>query len=875
MVGQRIETPLPEDAVRAEPVVGQAHRLGHEPAAADAALLVVLEQAGALQDGEVLGHRGQRDVERLSQLGHRCLAFSEAHDDRPGRREATVLPDGHNHHHHVRGSLIAVAGAALRPLSAGVNWLRAHDPDYGALRRAARAALLMPVMFALGDKVIGNPTIGTFAAFGSFAMLLLVDFTGSIKDRLFAQAGLGVTCALLICLGTLASQTTWLAAVAMAVVGFAVLFAGVVSSVLAGATTSLLLAFILPVSLPGPASSIPDRVAGWGLAAAASLVAISVLWPSPARNPVRTAVIDACRALADRLRAGVIYVTSHGEAGAERAHRAAVARADEAVHKMQSVFFATPYRPTGLTTDARAVIRLVDELRWLSGIVLRSMPAHRPPRVAPEVSSVKVAAADVLASAADLLETPRATGGRLSAAMARMRAALADLEHATISRLPVPMSAPGNGQQRAQQVVSSLDPSFRAQELSFVVAQIATNTDFAAAAARRGWIARLLGRQPEGFEGPLASVQQRAGAHLERHSTWLQNSLRGAVALGLAVLVADLTGVQHGFWVVLGTLSVLRSNALSTGQNLLRALAGTAVGFLVGGVLVYLIGTNTTVLWCLLPVAILLAGLAPATVSFTAGQAAFTLTLLILFNILAPAGWKIGLVRAEDVALGGAVSLGVGLLFWPRGAADALGRALAGAYVDSARYLAEAVSYGVGRCDGSAVAPPAPRELALQAAAAARRLDDTFRGYLSERGSKPVPLADVTGLMTGVAGVRLAADAVLDLWDGDGADGGDGADRSAARRELLSAAGNVTGWYEHFAASLIGEEDVPDPLAPDQVADGRLLDAVAQDLHASAGRAAATGVRVIWTGDHLDATRRLQELLVEPARTAVVNSSSS
>ena len=64
----------------------------------------------------------------------------------------------------------------------------------------------------------------------------------------------------------------------------------------------------------------------------------------------------------------------------------------------------------------------------------------------------------------------------------------------------------------------------------------------------------------------------------------------------------------------------------------------------------------------------LLAGLAPATISFAAGQAAFTLTLLILFNILAPAGCKIGLVRVEDIALGCVSSLAVGLLFWPRGA---------------------------------------------------------------------------------------------------------------------------------------------------------------------------------------------------------------
>ena len=38
----------------------------------------------------------------------------------------------------------------------------------------------MPALFALGEEVIGNPAVATFAAFGSFAMLLLVDFGGPI-----------------------------------------------------------------------------------------------------------------------------------------------------------------------------------------------------------------------------------------------------------------------------------------------------------------------------------------------------------------------------------------------------------------------------------------------------------------------------------------------------------------------------------------------------------------------------------------------------------------------------------------------------------------------------------------------------------------------
>jgi uncharacterized membrane protein YccC len=80
-----------------------------------------------------------------------------------------------------------------------------------------------------------------------------------------------------------------------------------------------------------------------------------------------------------------------------------------------------------------------------------------------------------------------------------------------------------------------------------------------------------------------------------------------------------------------------------------------------------------------LALAILLASYAPRAISFAAGQAGFTVFLLVVFNLIQPAGWEVGLVRIEDVAVGFGVSLGVGLLFWPRGAQaarDALNRRL-------------------------------------------------------------------------------------------------------------------------------------------------------------------------------------------------------
>jgi hypothetical protein len=127
----------------------------------------------------------------------------------------------------------------------------------------------------------------------------------------------------------------------------------------------------------------------------------------------------------------------------------------------------------------------------------------------------------------------------------------------------------------------------------------------------------------------------------------------------------------------------------------------------------------------------------------------------------------------------------------------------------------------------------------------------------------------VTSLVTGVAGLRLAADAVLDLWQRD--DGQPGGDRAAARQELLTASELIRGWYDDLAAGLIGRRDVPEPLAHDKLADGRLVDAVRRDLRGQDGQATATAVRMIWTGDHLDSARRLQATLIEPARAAAGN----
>ena len=126
------------------------------------------------------------------------------------------------------------------------------DPGLASLRSAARAAIVIPAVVALADKVIEDPQTTLFAAFGSFAMLVLVDFTGPPRSRFVAYLALAGAGAVNVVLGTLCSQNAWLAAGAMAVIGFAILFSGAINGYFAAAGTAALLTFILPVTIAAP-----------------------------------------------------------------------------------------------------------------------------------------------------------------------------------------------------------------------------------------------------------------------------------------------------------------------------------------------------------------------------------------------------------------------------------------------------------------------------------------------------------------------------------------------------------------------------------------------------------------------------------------------
>jgi uncharacterized membrane protein YccC len=303
--------------------------------------------------------------------------------------------------------------------------------------------------------------------------------------------------------------------------------------------------------------------------------------------------------------------------------------------------------------------------------------------------------------------------------------------------------------------------------------------------------------------------------------------------------------VQHGFWVVLGTLSVLRSNAVATGSTVLRALLGTAAGFVVGAALLLAIGTNPTALWVTLPIAVLVASYTPGTAPFAVGQAAFTVTVLVLFNLLAPAGWKVGLLRVEDVALGCAVSLVIGALFWPRGAAAVVGDDLADAFRHGAAYLTQAVSWVLGPRGQ-------PPDTAVAAVTAGIRLDEAIRGYLAEQGAKRVTKGDLWSLVMATTRLRLTAHSLASLpgsrpQAGPAGPAAGDSHPSQAHDTLRRLTAELAGFYERVAVQVgpPGRGTARPPTAP------AIDDPDWQRRLASTGPAAHSGPHALWVRDHL------------------------
>jgi uncharacterized membrane protein YccC len=660
-----------------------------------------------------------------------------------------------------------------------------------AMMRALRAVLVVPSVFALTYEGFGNLQMALFAAFGGFASLIVASFGGTKRDKIVAHLGLAVTGSIALIIGTAVSGIEWLAVLVTIPVAFGIFFAGVAGPNTASGVNGALFGYLLPVATPGTVSMIPDRLAGWWLASVMATVAVLLLSPASPGDRLRAAAAASARELAAHLEASVSGTSTAADREAFQ----------QARNELINAFASTPYRPTGLATADQGLASVVQLLEWCTTLIADATDGHLSLDRAPACDRELFAAvAAVLGQTGDLLASQDGTTALPDVGEIERRGEVSVACHQELD--------PG-GDYDSVEVVARR--AIHAQTIAIAVRAVVGDALIATrragpetiAARRRGWYgARSQETAPERRTAALSGVIRVMAKHASLRSVWFLNSMRGSLALAAAVLVADQTGVQHGLWVVLGTLSVLRTNAASTGSTALRALGGTVIGFAAGALLLLGLGTSTPVLWAALPVAIAVAAYAPGTLPFAVGQAAFTVVVVVLFNLLQPVGWKLGLLRVQDVAIGCAVSLVVGVLFWPRGASSVVGDDLADAFRRGAAYLTQAVDWALGTRQD-------PPDTAAAAVTAGIRLDEALRGFLAEQGAKRLSKEDLWMLVVATMQLRLTSTSLVGLQALEPARNNHPG-MARARAALEHGTADLAGFYERIAA-LVGRP------APDEV----------------------------------------------------------
>jgi uncharacterized membrane protein YccC len=719
-----------------------------------------------------------------------------------------------------------------------------------AAMRAVRATVVVPVVLAVTFEVLHNEQMALFAVFGSFGALVLTSFGGSRRDKATAHLGLAVGGSVALIVGTLASGSAWLAAVVSVPMAFGIYFAGVLGPNAAAGVTATLLAYVLPVASTGAASTIPDRLAGWWLGNAASTLAVLILSPKPAGDQLRRKAAALASALAQHLRAAVAGTATTADLEATK----------RAKHELMTFFNSTPYRPVGLAAIDQALASLVAMLDWCATMTSETLDGHL----------------DLSAAASEDRELLAESGTALGAIAAMLeRGDLPPPNLEQIWRARVASAAHLRNLQGQPAVVRSIaDHAFYAQAIGVAASAAAADTLIAqgrldpdsARAMRVRWLVAQPNAPSKGDAAPgdadlppVGRAPRRAGRTLitsaSVRSVWFRNSARGAAAIAVAVAVAKVTNVQHAFWVILGTLSVLRGSAGATGSTAVRALGGTVIGFAVGAALLVGIGTSPVALWVALPIAVLVAAYTPGTAPFAVGQAAFTVTVVVLFNLLVPAGWQTGLVRVEDVALGCAVSIVAGVLFWPRGASALFGDDLADALRAAAGHLKESAGWALGVTQHS----QAQLEAAVQTGV---RLDDAVRAYLTEQGSKRLAKHDLWVLANSALRVRLTAYSLGSLpgLRPVHAEGGKHPLSPDASDAIMGEAGQVTRFYDEVATDVGKQAEATPPLIT-----GPVLEDPDFEFAACADGPLHYHVEALWVEDHLNELASHASQLAAPA----------
>lgn len=554
------------------------------------------------------------------------------------------------------GTGTAGAGAERRASRALTLLRTGTGPAPAAARRAVRVTLAACVGFYTFLHVLDRPVPATYALFAAISLAVLSRIPGTGRQRAAQLVRVLPLACVLVTLGTLLAVRTWAAVAGMLVIGFCLAFSAAAGPRQAGAAPGLQLLLILPCFPPYSPGELGERLVGAVVGIALLILAEAWVLPDPPVPSYRDRAAEA----AEVARRCAAALAAPPYALPPAAAQEAVT-AGEALRPSKS---PEAERPAGPGIRERALAHTGLAARTLLAR-LHALPAvPEGVRPLPEslvlLRAVEEAARETSALLADVppadRSRPREQDAEAVRALRRARAEVA-------AALP-PRPADRRRQASVLEVADAALVLADAADISVRGRRAAIGEP----GSGRFWYARL--RAPRLWWHRLA-------AHAGPRSVHFQNAVRIAVALAVARTIAGLDTLPHGFWAMLAVLSLTRTTAVQTRHTVRSALIGTCVGALAAGGILTLAGTASTVYAFVLPPLMLVAFATGPLHGVGWGQAMFTNVVAMAFAQLAPSNWRLAEYRFLDVLIGSVIGLACGLLAWPRGAHDELGRAVA------------------------------------------------------------------------------------------------------------------------------------------------------------------------------------------------------
>lgn len=544
-------------------------------------------------------------------------------------------------------------------------------PLPAAARRAVRVTLAACISFYGFLHGLDRPVSATYALFAAVALAALSQIPGSGRQRAAFLVRLLPAACFLVVAGTYLAVRTWSAVAGMVVIGFCLAFGAVAGPRQAGAAPGLQLLYILPSFPPYAPGTLGERLAGTVAGILLLVLAERYVLPDPRvphyRDRAAEAADEAARCAATREEPP--YTLPESE----------IARASELAMALRPSRVPEAERPAGPGVRERALAHTGLAARTLLSR-LESLPPPAPGRPAePAGLDLVRAVRESATGTAALLRRGRRPETD-STALRRLRTSLA--------RTPVTDPASGVRNAALVEVADAALVLRSAAEIAVRGRAGAPDVEPARGPdglepgtepepapgpgpvrADRFWYARM---------GPVPLWWHRLAGHAGPRSVYFQNAVRLALALAVARTVAGVVSLPHGFWAMLAVLSLTRTTAVQTRATVRLALIGTCLGALAAGGILVLAGEASVLYEVVLPPLMLVAFCVGPVRGVGWAQAMFTLVIAMAFAQLAPVTWQLAEVRFVDVLVGSVIGVVCGLLAWPRGAHDELGRAAAG-----------------------------------------------------------------------------------------------------------------------------------------------------------------------------------------------------